>query len=730
MKVALIGAELEENLALRYIYSSLEASGHTPRIFDFHASSQISTLATEILEWNPHMVGLSMVFTIRAGQFIELAEKIRAGGSEAHITAGGHFASFNARKLLDNYHVLDSIVRGEGEETMVDLASSHGNYSEIPGLSYRDGNNDVVINPPRQNIPDIDSRPWPTRGKDFHRYLGLPIANILAGRGCYANCAFCSINAWHKLNGGQRFRARCIENVADEMSHLYHNHGIRIFNFHDDNFFLPDNEENIARFHKLRENLRNNDVGRIGIQIKARPDNINSDVLKILKDIGLFRVFLGVENGSLSGLKALNRGISLDQNHAAIRILDQFDIHTTFNLLLFEPDCQMNDIRTNLDFMRFYSRYPLNFCRTEVYSGTQLHKRLSAEGRLEGDYFGYHYQIADQQVQDVFEIFREVFMARNFAPEGTNHRAMQLDYYFHLLKLFYPSRIDKYLRQRKNNLILSLNNNSVDLMMEICDYAESSTDNQQSDREAFIERLKRQREEADNRFIIKADALLTEIEKLSGTRQRQLKTRLSKLVSSAAAAAVLVSVTGCTPPEVCEMAPVPMSSPEDNDHPKPELAPPSSRAADTHSREMVAPPLPGNKPATPEKEPPSKPEIKQISGDQMTDIQKQIENSYQKDLDNLGKKHSLKNKTISVEITLSNAGSVTSSVILIPENELTDFRTDLTKMIGKWNFKKMDEPGKCRVTLNFLVLVKYTPPKKPEPPGGWEMCEMAPIPMD
>ena len=45
MRIALVGAELEENLALRYIDASLRKAGHTPEIFDFHAPRQIAGLA-------------------------------------------------------------------------------------------------------------------------------------------------------------------------------------------------------------------------------------------------------------------------------------------------------------------------------------------------------------------------------------------------------------------------------------------------------------------------------------------------------------------------------------------------------------------------------------------------------------------------------------------------------------------------------------------------------------
>jgi coproporphyrinogen III oxidase-like Fe-S oxidoreductase len=93
------------------------------------------------------------------------------------------------------------------------------------------------------------------------------------------------------------------------MAVLYHEHGVRIFNFHDDNFFLPSREDNLRRFAALRSLLDEQGVGRIAIQVKARPDSIDEEVVRSLLDLGLFRVFLGVESNAVAGLRTLGRGI-------------------------------------------------------------------------------------------------------------------------------------------------------------------------------------------------------------------------------------------------------------------------------------------------------------------------------------------------------------------------------------------------------------------------------------
>ena len=121
MKVALVGPELEENLSLRYLSAAVESAGHQARLFDFHRPDQIGAIARDIAAWRPDAVGLSMVFTARAREFLALAAELRREGFEGHLVAGGHFASFHAADLLRDFTALDTIIHGDGEEALVDL---------------------------------------------------------------------------------------------------------------------------------------------------------------------------------------------------------------------------------------------------------------------------------------------------------------------------------------------------------------------------------------------------------------------------------------------------------------------------------------------------------------------------------------------------------------------------------------------------------------------------------
>lgn len=469
MKIALLGAELEENLGLRYIASSLEAQNHIVKIIAFNSESDLPSAVSSLIDFDPRIAGLSMVFTGRAREFCRLAQALRDGGFRGHIIAGGHFASLNCGQLLKDFPAFDSVALGEGEELMCALAGSLDDLSRVTGLCYRRSDGSLVTNPSLGNPDRLDDLPFPKR-TTFHGYFDKPIASVLTSRGCWRDCAFCSINAWYKQGGGKKFRVRSVENILEELKQLYFEHGVRIFNFQDDNFFLPNPQKAVLRFAAIRDGLHQAGIDQIAIAVKARPDSITEESVRILDELGLFRVFLGVENASQRGLNNLNRRCNVDQVLKALEILNSFDVHIAYNLLMFEPDTTLDDILINLRFMERHIENPFNFCRAEAYAGTGLETRLRREGRLLGDYFGFDYRLKDPQSEAFHQIANYAFFDRNFSDYGLHYFNMQVDFFFQLLKRFRPELISQTMRSLVRNFIKRTNLDTYECLSQIYDF--------------------------------------------------------------------------------------------------------------------------------------------------------------------------------------------------------------------------------------------------------------------
>jgi len=158
VRIVLVGAELEENLAVRYIRGALEAEGHEVLQVAFNDCADTEAAASEIASSGAPLAGFSMVFTYRAKEFARLAARARELGYPGHIVAGGHFAAFNAERLLADEPAFDSIAMGEGEGLMCELARSLSDPAAVPGLVRRcPATGRALRNPPRAKPADLDS---------------------------------------------------------------------------------------------------------------------------------------------------------------------------------------------------------------------------------------------------------------------------------------------------------------------------------------------------------------------------------------------------------------------------------------------------------------------------------------------------------------------------------------------------------------------------------------------
>jgi anaerobic magnesium-protoporphyrin IX monomethyl ester cyclase len=319
MKVLLAGPDYEENLSIRYLSGSLLSAGHKTVLAAFNAAAEIGAVANAAQDAD--VVGLSICFQARAKEFLALAREIKSRDPKKLVVAGGHYASCAAGALLANHPEIDIVVIHEGERTLVEIADAlprlEERLPEIAGIAYRSGvrgEGRVCFTKARPTVEDLDSLPAPDRRGPVHMVAGVPTSYLMGSRGCYGNCAYCCITTLHRLAPGKRFRQREVERVADEMAALYWERGTRQFVFHDDNFLVPSEARNHERISGLEKALKRGGVENIALLIKCRPADANERVLRRLKELGLVRVFLGVEAATARGLTALERNQSVDDS--------------------------------------------------------------------------------------------------------------------------------------------------------------------------------------------------------------------------------------------------------------------------------------------------------------------------------------------------------------------------------------------------------------------------------
>jgi hypothetical protein len=244
--------------------------------------------------------------------------------------------------------------------------------------------------------------------------------------------------------------------------------GAAIFCFHDENFLLPKPADTLARVTEIRKWLDEYGVGKVAMVGKCRPESLTASLALQLRELGVIRLYVGVENASQRCADHLNRRTTVESVRSAIEACQTAGIFPCYNLLLFEPDATVEDVEQNVQFMRRYATVPVNFCRAEPYHGTPLYDNLRTRDALGGSFLGWDYRIKDDRTELLFRICSAVFRERNFDARGVTNRSMGLGYAARVLEFFHDKGSGKIapLMHRASELTRMMTLEKCDLLEE------------------------------------------------------------------------------------------------------------------------------------------------------------------------------------------------------------------------------------------------------------------------
>lgn len=472
MRAVLIGPIQQENLALGYLAGSAAKAGHEASLVGYAYRADLDAAISETLAANPDLVGLGIAFQNNIDDYLELVRELRQRGFRGHLTAGGHVPTFCYEELLRDLPELDSVVRHDGEQTLVEMLdklAAGESLTNIEGLVWRDGP-EIVKGPKRATLGDLDSLPWPLRGSEPYSVGGIVVDFLITARGCVGECNYCSIAAY---TAEQRmpFRLRKPPAVAEEIASLYHGHGARVMFVQDDLFVLPSEKKTVERVEGIRSELDRRDVGDLVFWVKGRPETITPKVAHALRKMGAIHMFLGVENASAARLDYLGRTHLPLHNDSAIANCRNAGIVPSFNFMLFDPDSSLEDVASTLCMAEQHLDLPWNVCRTEIYSGTALRKRLEDEGRLEGNYRSFGYRARDDRSEIMFRILRVSFHERALAIESLLNRLISLSFARQLHDHFFPGDGTRPLTERAMALGIEIRRDTLRALRELHAFA-------------------------------------------------------------------------------------------------------------------------------------------------------------------------------------------------------------------------------------------------------------------
>ncbi len=381
-----------EHLGLQSLQSSLESYGYNVVVINACVELHTSLRQTlnKINEHHFDLIGFSGPLDVFS-ENLWIARRLREIGFTGHITLGHDFATLNHQHILTIYPEFDSVVRGEGEITIKELAYAIEHkisLHSVKGISFRE-NNKIIINPPRSLIDNLDMLPWVTRN-DIQSVMNLRMSpSIFTKRGCPYQCSFCTTGTRslaESLRGQDRWRQRSAGSVVDEIEFLVKEHNVNWVTIVDDLYI---SKGPIGSRHALEIANEIMDRGiNINYMIDCRIDSIDRDIFKILKKSGLRKVFIGIESSSEKALLSFNKGYKPGAIKSKLQILNDIGIDFIFGFILFNPLENLEGLEQSYNLLLDLDRYDFTLFldSLRIYPGTPMHEKLEQMNLISGKF--------------------------------------------------------------------------------------------------------------------------------------------------------------------------------------------------------------------------------------------------------------------------------------------------------------------------------------------------------
>lgn len=368
----------------------LKEGGHDTRLYADCILNQ-AHLDGLVEDFKPGLVGVHVTYP-QSGLAQELATYLATKHS-LPVVYGGVWPTTMPEKAIETPDII-GLARGEAEYSMLDLANAMQDgkpYMDLEGFWFR-RNGEVVKNPPREYIMELDAMPFPDREifADQPYMNRLPYLEFIGSRGCPFQCSNCFHHSWRNhLTGNKhyvRFKspARLIAEIKDTLA-KYPRKGEPCIGFHDATFTL-NRKWTLETCELLKKEID------IPWWCNTRASNLDEELADALKAGGCFEVHVGIESGDPKIRNdVLRKKVTNEQIVNAFKMLKDRDMYTFgFNMLGLPYETEEAILRT-VDINRQVQPDTI-FCSVfNPFPGTDLYDMVIEKGWL-----------SDRQVESYF----------------------------------------------------------------------------------------------------------------------------------------------------------------------------------------------------------------------------------------------------------------------------------------------------------------------------------------
>ena len=370
-------------LGILYVGAVLERMGVVVKVLDMDAD-RLGTddIISSVKAFRPDLIGITATTPMVKGAFNISAVLKRY--FDIPVVLGGIHATMNSEECA-KVPSIDFVVKGEGEETICDLVKAllmkELSFSSIKGLYYKAGE-DIRFAGNRALIADLDSIPFPSRHLlgSLSNYKPpdaehMPVASIMTTRGCPGRCTYCCTKNIFE----DRYRARSIENVIEEIDHLVKMFKVREIHIADDAFNVNKRRTiDLCRAIKARDYKVNFEFLN-----GLRADVLDEEMLDAFISVGVKNVGFGLESADKGILANVKKNIMPEVVERAVRLSKNKGLKTWVFFMIGLPGETETTIRNSIEFAKKMDPDFAKFLIFKPFPGSEIYKKIKGDGLIE-----------------------------------------------------------------------------------------------------------------------------------------------------------------------------------------------------------------------------------------------------------------------------------------------------------------------------------------------------------
>lgn len=353
------------SLEIATMASVLEKNGHTVYLVDMKIENlDVTDLKNRLQDVEYDLVCVESIVQDHC-EAIKVINEVKRINCNAIIVLRGEICSFLPYECMEHIPNIDYVMRFENEKTIIELINCLNgkiDIEKVHNIAYRDDKDNIIVNTLEKPIENLDDLPMPKRQLyDLPQYFKRSKETIVrSSRGCPGKCKFCNKTQLAP------FRTFSINRFCDEIEELI-SYGFSQFFFSDDTFAYSNERLDEFYYEVKKRNLN------IRFTSNLRIIDINEEKIKKMKEVGAYRVFVGIETINAVSSKNINKNITSEYIIDKINILKKYNMEYHASFIVGSPDDTIDDLKETSKFIQIIEPTLVSFNQLKPMPGTDIY---------------------------------------------------------------------------------------------------------------------------------------------------------------------------------------------------------------------------------------------------------------------------------------------------------------------------------------------------------------------